>query len=82
MLGERGGVAMIEMQPERLGVEFVGELFAAGSLAGASSKTPSMFAGWMPWKWMRVGWSLPLMNPTRIRSPSRTRMVGPGMRPL
>ena len=36
----------------------------------------------MPWKCIVCGWSEPLTNLIRSRSPSRQRSVGPGMRPL
>ena len=44
--------------------------------------TPSISAGWMPWKWIVCGCVEPLTNVIRSRSPSRQRSVGPGTRPL
>ena len=38
--------------------------------------TPSISAGWMPWKWIVCGCSEPLPNRIRSRSPSRARSVG------
>ena len=49
---------------------------------GTTSKTPSMFAGWMPWKWIECGWEPALTKRTRRMSPSVARITGPGMVPL
>ena len=46
------------------------------------SKTPSMSAGWMPWKWIVCGCEPALTNRTRRRSPSVARITGPGTVPL
>ena len=46
------------------------------------SKTPSMLAGWMPWKWIVCGCALALRKSTRRMSSSVARMTGPGAVPL
>src|SRR5215208_6362867 len=46
------------------------------------SKTPSMFEGWMPWKWIVCGCEPPFVNSTRSRSSSVARSTGPGIVPL
>ena len=84
--GERRRVAVVEVEAERLGVELVGERLAgldqpAADLL-AEPGTPSIAAGWMPWKWTVCGCALPFVNRMRSRSPSVQRSVGPGTRPL
>ena len=44
--------------------------------------TPSISAGWMPWKCIVCGCAEPLVNRTRSSSPSVQRSVGPGIREL
>ena len=52
-------VAVVEVQPERHGVELVGERLARLDLPAAEPRrvpgTPSIAAGWMPWKWIVCG---------------------------
>ena len=47
-----------------------------------TSKTPSMFAGWMPWKWIECGCEPALTKRTRRMSSSVARIIGPGTVPL
>ena len=49
---------------------------------GTASKTPSMFVGWMPWKWIVCGCEPALTKLTRSVSPSVARSTGPGTVPL
>ena len=46
------------------------------------SKTPSMSAGWMPWKWIVCGCEPAFVKLTRRMSSSVARMIGPGTVPL
>ena len=54
------------------------ELVRERTSGSTISKTPSMFAGWIPWKWIVCGCEPPLTNFTRRRSSSVARMTGPG----
>ena len=47
-----------------------------------TSNTPSMFVGWMPWKWIVCGCDPAFTKFTRSRSPSVARTTGPGAVPL
>ena len=79
VVGQRAHVAVVEVQAGRQRVELVDGPVAGRDLAGAEA-TPSISAGWMPWKWIVCGCCEPLMNVIRSRSPSRQRSVGPGTR--
>ena len=46
------------------------------------SKTPSMFVGWIPWKWIVCGCEPALTKRTRRMSSSVARITGPGIVPL
>ena len=49
---------------------------------GTISNTPSMLAGWIPWKWIVCGCEPWFRNSTRKMSPSVARRTGPGTVPL
>ena len=52
VLLERRRVAVVRVEAGGPRLELVGELARPGATI---SKTPSMFAGWMPWKWIVCG---------------------------
>ena len=79
VLGQRRRVAVVEVEPERRGVELVGgRLARARCCRRRCPGTPSLRSRWMPWKCIVCGCVEPFVKWIRSRSPSRARSVGPG----
>ncbi len=78
VLLQRGRVAVVELHPVGPG----GELVREGLPGSTTWKTPSMSAGWIPWKWIVCGCDPPLKKLTSSMSSSVARMTGPGTVPL
>ena len=74
---------MIEVQPERFGIELVGEAVSRlDTSPGPRPGTPSMSPGWNAVEVHAVRVIAAVESVIRIRSPSVQRIVGPGIHPL